>query len=909
MARVSIAGVGPLVASQEDALVGLTDMSVQITPAGPVLYVVTRGGGYLTGYSLGNAPGGATQQDSWAIPSSYLQLTSTDLTVVPDGAQGDLLLVGMNSSAIQGVDLSGNATGNQFSGNADYTAPGVNMGDVTTLEMLPADDSGLASMRGGGLQQFNFSNGAMDAQNISMSAGLQTATASAIATADVNGQGYAFVSYGSEDKIAVLREGTTGQLAHVSTLSAGNGFWVDRPGDLSVVEGIDGKAYVIVTASGTGSLSVLQLDPANGALTPVDHVLDSLDTRFSDASHVESFEVDGQPYVLASGSDDGLSLFAVLPGGRLQLIDTIEGTAALPLNGITGIEVLPGQDGARVWVSTQGPPYLTEFALDMSNPGISALASGGGGTLSGGGGDDILSGQGGADTINGGNGDDLIMDGAGADRMTGGAGADEFIFVIDGARDVIVDFQPGIDRIDLTSFGVIGHPGELQVISRSYGAELRIGDEIIEVHRAGGGTLTVADFGSQTLVGLDRVSLDEAIIINPPEPPPPPPPPPDPDATQLPGPPPTAPKPLNAPVFVLPNAPPGSWWGTDASESIDGFEGHDHVRAGNGDDVILTYAGDDTVTGEGGNDQILGWLGSDLLFGEAGRDTLEGADGQDTLIGGESADSLLGGDGHDFLLGGGGADQIFGGSGDDFVWAGDIADRVWGGDGNDWLSAGSSLGYTVDGVWGELGDDTIFGDPGFDMLDGGPGNDVIDGGNQADNIYGGTGDDTLFGGQGLDRLFAGEGNDMLYGGLDNDGHFGGAGDDSIWGGSGNDRAFGEIGNDIIDGGDGIDTLYGGAGFDTLVGGAGDDVLQGNFNADRFVFADGHGGDRITDFEELNIYEKIDLSGVSAITNMYDLMSNHVTQVGANVVIDTGGGNSITLNGVLLSDLDHSDFVF
>ena len=42
----------------------------------------------------------------------------------------------------------------------------------------------------------------------------------------------AFVSYGSEDKIAVLREAANGQLQHRTTISAGNGFWADQPGDL-----------------------------------------------------------------------------------------------------------------------------------------------------------------------------------------------------------------------------------------------------------------------------------------------------------------------------------------------------------------------------------------------------------------------------------------------------------------------------------------------------------------------------------------------------------------------------------------------------------------------------------------------------------------------------------------------------
>lgn len=917
MARVSIAGVGPVQASDEDALIGLTDLCVQMTAQGPVLYTVTRGGGYLTGYSLGTAPGAATQQDSWAIPGSYLQLESTDLVVVPDGAQGDLLMVGMNSTAIQGLDLTGNATGNQFSGNADYSVPGVDLGDVTTLEMLPADNSGLAAMRGGGLKQLNFSNGAVGAQNISMGAGLQSAKASAIATADWGGTGYAFVSYGAEDKVAVLREGSNGQLSYVSAISSGGGFWADQPGDLAVVTGTDGGLYVIVTASGTGSLSVLQMS-GSGQLTPVDHVLDNLDTRFASASHVESFEIDGQPYVLAAGADDGMTLFAVLPGGRLQEIDTIGGTAALPLNGITSIEVLPGANGARVWVATEGPPYLAEFVLEMDNPGQSLLASAGGGTLTGGTGDDILSGQGGADTINGGTGNDLIMDGAGADRLTGGAGTDEFIFVIDGARDVIVDFEPGTDRIDLTSFGVIGHPDTLQIIPRSYGAELRIDDEVIEVRRAGGGALQASDFEAGTLIGLDRASLEETIIVNPPPPPPPPvtwpppsPPPlpgPDPDATRLPGSAPVAPVGQAEPGFAMFSTQ-GATMGDARANGITTGNGGDKIFAGAGDDLVRSQGGHDRISLEAGSDRAYAGSSNDLVFGGDGFDTLYGEDGFDTLVGGDHADLLNGGNGDDVITGGNGYDVIYGGPGDDSVWAGDTPDRIYGGAGDDWMSAGSNFSTTVDGLWGEHGNDIMFGDAGFDYLDGGPGHDLMDGGHQADNLYGRDGNDTLLGDLGLDRLFGGNGDDVLYGGEGNDGHFGEHGHDTLWGGSGQDRFFGGPGNDMVDGGAGHDSIYAGSGYDTIIGGAGADRLQGDFNADRFVFADGHGNDTITDFDEHNTFEKIDLSAVSAIVNLSDLMTNHATQVGSHVVIDTGGGNSITLNWVQLGDLDASDFIF
>jgi len=74
--------------------------------------------------------------------------------------------------------------------------------------------------------------------------------------------------------------------------------------------------------------------------------------------------------------------------------------------------------------------------------------------LWGGAGNDAIRGADGNDKIDGGDGQDTIDGGAGADRMTGGAGADVFRFAVGaGLADVITDFTPGEDLIDLRPVG------------------------------------------------------------------------------------------------------------------------------------------------------------------------------------------------------------------------------------------------------------------------------------------------------------------------------------------------------------------------------------------------------------------------------------------------------------------------
>lgn len=102
-----------------------------------------------------------------------------------------------------------------------------------------------------------------------------------------------------------------------------------------------------------------------------------------------------------------------------------------------------------------------------------ALGRAGNDRLTGGQGDDLLNGGSGSDVLAGGAGDDALIGGAGRDSLSGGDGSDRFVFNrlsesglakpssklaftnnlgpdtrID--PDMIVDFQPGIDKIDLS---------------------------------------------------------------------------------------------------------------------------------------------------------------------------------------------------------------------------------------------------------------------------------------------------------------------------------------------------------------------------------------------------------------------------------------------------------------------------
>lgn len=97
-------------------------------------------------------------------------------------------------------------------------------------------------------------------------------------------------------------------------------------------------------------------------------------------------------------------------------------------------------------------------------------------------------------------------------------------------------------------------------------------------------------------------------------------------------------------------------------------------------------------------------------------------------------------------------------------------------------------------------------------------------------------------------------------------------------------------------------ISGAAGSQTIDGGAGNDVLTGGGGADTFVFTKGNGSDLITDFSSddtvrLNQY---------GFTTFADVQS-HLSQVGANLHLDLGGGEDLVFANTTADKLSANQF--
>ncbi|MEM7057580.1 MAG: hypothetical protein AAF557_08325 [Pseudomonadota bacterium] len=115
---------------------------------------------------------------------------------------------------------------------------------------------------------------------------------------------------------------------------------------------------------------------------------------------------------------------------------------------------------------------------------------------------DVLDGLEGADKIYGRSGDDTLIDGVGKDNLFGGDGADTFRLVRDGDADSIKDFDVGLDRIDLSAWGVTQIDELVLSLSKTGKTTIRFADEVLSV------TTGLSDIP-------DAIALGDAFIFAP----------------------------------------------------------------------------------------------------------------------------------------------------------------------------------------------------------------------------------------------------------------------------------------------------------------------------------------------------------------------------------------------------------
>ncbi|GLQ34487.1 hypothetical protein GCM10007939_07700 [Amylibacter marinus] len=257
--------------------------------------------------------------------------------------------------------------------------------------------------------------------------------------------------------------------------------------------------YLVMGAAGSDSLTVFRIGE-KGRLVEVDHIIDSLHTRFEGVSELTVVETAGRAFVFAAGSDDGLSVFELMPNGTLRWVVDYEDDFEVALTNISAIEITEIEGEIHVFVASAVEDGFTQFTFTPDEIGLQLIGTNAKDILTGGAEDDHLYGFRQGDQLFGGAGDDILDGGQGKDYLTGGAGADIFVFIPDKRTDVILDYEQGIDLIDLSAYALIESVNDFEIKSREYGAIITIRNEKIRIETDDGQSLSAEDFSADDFI-------------------------------------------------------------------------------------------------------------------------------------------------------------------------------------------------------------------------------------------------------------------------------------------------------------------------------------------------------------------------------------------------------------------------
>ncbi len=510
-------------------------------------------------------------------------------------------------------------------------------------------------------------------------------------------------------------------------------------------------------------------------------------------------------------------------------------------------------------------------------------------------GNDFLYGNGGKDQLFGGAGLDVLVGGAGADTLTGGDDFDIFTYndkdngigdsgIGDLFRDVITDFEVGVDKLNFDSFagaafiGSGGFTGENNQIGYN--------GSILEIDTNGDGFKDM----EIELLGSPILTTNDFIF-----------------STVLTG---------NSSSEILSGGFGGDFiYGEGGNDTIDGGGGFNLLSGGNGNDSVT---GVGTLFGDAGNDEI---SGSGELYGGTGDDDISGSG---SLFGGAGNDEISGsgildgGAGNDEILSLGNGNTLTGGSGSD------VFRFLQPNPGDDNFVTITDFSTLADSIRVDL---SGFLSPFITIEDSTGGLEInivtrlsiLSGNNDPDGV-------TTIKLEGISASSINYLNiGMFIAGTPIGGNIfwkedGTANDDIISvdptvnnsallidAMEGNDLLVGSAGNDSLIGGDGNDTLIGGLGNDVLLGGNGDDVFvitQESNSIDvleKFNFGNGNiVGDKIDLSSE-------DFAHIISVSDM-NIFSAGSNQYSGLQIADLGNGQTLFVE-MGFWDLNDGDFIF
>ena len=457
---------------------GLSDLEVFWFDNAPYLFTGAVADGGIMRLSLREGTQAQPEQEVWAtINTGTLGLT--DLERVTLGDQDFLLGAGRHSEfpvlrvlrpdgsigGLRTID-AGDAELRGWSHSTQFRA-----GDTDMLAVARHGDAGLQVFEMTDDFEFGLRLRLDDSPKTPLGA------VSALTSLEIGADTFVITASAAASGVTSFRVQADGTMQETDVISAQLGMPVAGTSALALAE-VAGTQFVLAGSTNSSTITALRMNEL-GVFFVEDQVMDNLATRFQGLVDLDSFSIGARSFVVAGGADDGLSLFELGPTGQLFHVQSVANQPGQGLQGVQSVGATRIGDDVQIFAGGQGDTGLVQLRMDAGRVGELIIGGPGDDTLQGGARDDHLEAGGGDNVLRGGAGDDRLVAGPGENRLFGGAGADVFVFRPGGGRDRIMDFEHGVDRIDLSAYAMLHSPGGLDIAGTHDGARILVqGDEI-----------------------------------------------------------------------------------------------------------------------------------------------------------------------------------------------------------------------------------------------------------------------------------------------------------------------------------------------------------------------------------------------------------------------------------------------
>ncbi len=478
--------------SPERQLLGLSDMETVSISGRNYLLVAGAADAGLSSYEILNDGSLVASDDVLWSASSGTEAVS-DLTVFTIGASTYLLPSGKadDNQTVYEIDADGSfAVANSYIDAASTYAKW----ELATV----VEDGGSSYLYGsiwgqGGFFRFDLQAGGALTNPVLQNDAIDMflGDVSAIETGVLHGKTFVFIASALDAGFHSFSIGTGGTLNLLDTVAALDVGFSGITAMASVDVGT--RAFVIVASAGTDTLLVMRVSEW-GVMNLVERLVDTSDTRFAGVSALEVFEADGRYFLLAGGADDGITLFEVTYNGQLNVLATVADSVDITLQNVTDIEATVIDGTVNIFASSATDHGFTQFSMNIPNG--SNIIRGGAvvDILTGTAENDTIFGHGRSDELRGMGGDDRLIDGRGNDLLWGGEGADVFEFIADGRKDYIMDYEIGVDKIDLRDADMLYYYEDIDFTPTADGATLTYGEEQVIITSMDATPLTMEMF-------------------------------------------------------------------------------------------------------------------------------------------------------------------------------------------------------------------------------------------------------------------------------------------------------------------------------------------------------------------------------------------------------------------------------